>query len=238
MTLGHVSVNTNLPLLPLQQFGTVGAETAALFLAIGTMCFLTRMAIGAGPAPPCPGADPVVVSVVLANQRAVLVNLAVVVLVGAPGGRRRTLAGSLAALSRRVRPGGAGRAGRRRGGHRRRGRSGRGGPAAGPDPARLELPEPLPQRRQGGIGPGPPEPGRRGGEPDPPAPAHRVGPRDRVPVLRSRVALGGDDRLRPQPRARPVAPAGPHRPGDLLRSRSGRLGQRAACGSGEDIEIR
>ena len=42
MTMAHVSVNTNLPVLPLQDFGAVGAETAALFLAIGTMCFLTQ----------------------------------------------------------------------------------------------------------------------------------------------------------------------------------------------------
>ena len=35
MTLAEVTVNTNLPGLPLQGFGTVGAETAALFLAVG-----------------------------------------------------------------------------------------------------------------------------------------------------------------------------------------------------------
>jgi O-antigen ligase len=81
MTLAKVTVNTNLPGLPLQGFGTVGAETAALFLAIGTACFLTRMASGPVPLRHVLALIPLVVSVVLANQRAVLVNLAVVLLV-------------------------------------------------------------------------------------------------------------------------------------------------------------
>jgi O-antigen ligase len=81
MSLAGVTVNTNLPGLPLQDFGTVGAETAALFLAIGTACFLTRMASGPVPLRHVLALIPLVVSVVLANQRAVLVNLAVVVLV-------------------------------------------------------------------------------------------------------------------------------------------------------------
>jgi O-antigen ligase len=81
MTLARFTVNTNLPGLPLQGFGTVGAETAALFLAIGTACFLTRMASGPVPLRHVLALIPLVVSVVLANQRAVLVNLAVVLLV-------------------------------------------------------------------------------------------------------------------------------------------------------------
>jgi O-antigen ligase len=81
MTLAKITVNTNLPGLPLQGFGTVGAETAALFLAIGTACFLTRMASGPVPLRHVLALIPLVVSVVLANQRAVLVNLAVVLLV-------------------------------------------------------------------------------------------------------------------------------------------------------------
>jgi O-antigen ligase len=81
MHIGGVSVNTNLPLLPLQDFGGVGAETAALFLAIGLLCFLTRLATGPVKLRHVLALVPVIVSVVLANQRAVLVNLAVVVLV-------------------------------------------------------------------------------------------------------------------------------------------------------------
>ncbi len=81
MTIGGVSVNTTLPLLPLQGFGGVGAETAALFLAIGLACFLTRSAMGPVRLRHVLALIPIVVSVVLANQRAVLVNLAITVLV-------------------------------------------------------------------------------------------------------------------------------------------------------------
>ena len=81
MSLGHLTVNTTLPGLPLQQFGVVGAETAALFLAVGTVCFLMRMASGPVALRHVLVLIPLIVAVVLANQRAVLVNLAVVVLV-------------------------------------------------------------------------------------------------------------------------------------------------------------
>jgi O-antigen ligase len=85
MTIGGVSINTTLPLLPLQGFGEVGAETAALFLAIGLACFLTRLAEGPVQFRQVLALIPIVISVVLADQRAVLVNLAVtlVVVVGA-----------------------------------------------------------------------------------------------------------------------------------------------------------
>jgi O-antigen ligase len=81
MQIGGVTVNTTLPLLPLQGFGAVGAETAALFLAIGLACFLTRLASGPVKFRHVLALVPVVVSVVLANQRAVIVNLVVEVLV-------------------------------------------------------------------------------------------------------------------------------------------------------------
>jgi O-antigen ligase len=81
MTLAGVSVNTTLPLLPLQQFGGIGAETAALFLAIVAMCFLLRLASGPVRLRHVLALVPVVGCVLLADQRAVLVNLAVVVLV-------------------------------------------------------------------------------------------------------------------------------------------------------------
>jgi O-antigen ligase len=81
MMIGHVSVNTNLPLLPLQQFGTIGAETAALFLAIFAMCFLVRAATAPIRLRHVLSLVPIIGSVVLANQRAVLVNLTVVVAV-------------------------------------------------------------------------------------------------------------------------------------------------------------
>jgi O-antigen ligase len=79
--LAHISVNTTLPLLPLQEFGQVGAETAALFLAIVTMCFLVRLAAGPVKFRHVLALIPVIGSVFLADQRAVIVNLAAVVLV-------------------------------------------------------------------------------------------------------------------------------------------------------------
>ena len=81
MTLSGVKVNTNLPLLPLQSFGTVGAETAALYLAVVAMCFLVRAASGPVRLIHVLALVPVVGNVLLANQRAVLVNLGLVVLV-------------------------------------------------------------------------------------------------------------------------------------------------------------
>ena len=81
MSLGHITINTTLPGLPLQQFGVVGAETAAIFLAVGTVCFLMRIASGPVALRHVLVLIPLIVSVVLANQRAVLVNLAIVILV-------------------------------------------------------------------------------------------------------------------------------------------------------------
>ena len=216
MMLGHVSVNTNLPGLPLSGFGGIGAETAALFMAVGTMCFLTRLAMGPVALRHVLALIPIVVSVVLASQRAILVNLGVVLFVVLAAVVVGHWQGPLRRFHGRVRPGRAGRAGGRRGGHRRRRRSRRGGSETGTDPAGLDLPEPLPQPRQGGVGPGPPEPGGRGGEVDPPAPPHRLGAGDRIPLLRGRDAHGGDGRLRPQHRPRPVAQTGPRRPGQFL----------------------
>jgi O-antigen ligase len=95
MTLAKVSVNTNLPLLPLAKFGTVGAETAALYLAIVAMCLLVRLASGPIRLIHVLALVPVVGSVLLADQRAVLVNLGLVVLVVVVGiivGPRRGIA--------------------------------------------------------------------------------------------------------------------------------------------------
>jgi O-antigen ligase len=98
MTIGHVSVTTNLPFLPLQGFGGVGAETAALFLAVVAVCFMIRVASGPVRFRHVLALIPVIGSVLLANQRAVLVNLAVVVLVvlvGVAVGPRAGIARSL-----------------------------------------------------------------------------------------------------------------------------------------------
>ena len=78
MSIGHVVVNRNVPLLPLQNFGEIGAETAAIFLAVGTMCFLCRLASGSARIRHVLALIPLVASVVLAGQRAVLVNLGLV----------------------------------------------------------------------------------------------------------------------------------------------------------------
>ena len=79
MTIGRISISTNLPLLPLQGFGAVGSETAALTLAVGTMCFVPRLLTGPVKLRHVLALVPLLVSVVLADQRAVLVNLAVLV---------------------------------------------------------------------------------------------------------------------------------------------------------------
>jgi O-antigen ligase len=95
MTLAGVRVNTNLPGLPLVSFGTVGAETAALFLAIVAMCFMVRLASGPVRLIHVLALLPVIGSVLLADQRAVLVNLGTVVLVVVVGvivGPRRGIA--------------------------------------------------------------------------------------------------------------------------------------------------
>jgi O-antigen ligase len=81
MTIGGLSINTNLPLLPLQNFGTVGAETAALCIAVGIMCFIPRMLAGPVRLRDFLALVPALGAVVLANQRAVLVNVAIVVAV-------------------------------------------------------------------------------------------------------------------------------------------------------------
>jgi O-Antigen ligase len=81
MTIGGIDINTNLPFLPLQNFGQVGAETAALCLAVGVMCFMPRLLTGPVRLRDVLALAPAVVAVILANQRAVLVNLATVVVV-------------------------------------------------------------------------------------------------------------------------------------------------------------
>ena len=98
MTLAKITVNTNLPLLPLSSFGTVGAETAALYLAVVAMCFLVRMASGPVRLIHVLALVPVIGSVLLADQRAVLVNLgmvALIVIVGIIVGPRRGIARGL-----------------------------------------------------------------------------------------------------------------------------------------------
>ena len=81
MAIGGIDINTNLPLLPLVNFGQVGTETAALCLGIVVMCFLCKIASGPIRLRHVLMLVPVVVGVVLANQRAVLVNASVVGLV-------------------------------------------------------------------------------------------------------------------------------------------------------------
>ena len=81
MTIGHVSFNTTLPLLPLQDFGLVGSALAALCFAIGVPCFLARLASGTARLRHVLALIPLLAAVVLADQRAVLVNFGVMLLV-------------------------------------------------------------------------------------------------------------------------------------------------------------
>jgi O-antigen ligase len=78
MTMAHISFNTHLPALPLQDFGAVGSETAAIALAIGTICFLVRLASGQVRTRHVLALVPIIGAVILSHQRAVLVNLGVV----------------------------------------------------------------------------------------------------------------------------------------------------------------
>ena len=78
MTIGHVSINLDIPLLPLQSFGSIGNEGAALFFAIGTLCFMAKVATRPVRLRDVVALIPLIVCVVLANERAVLLNLAVV----------------------------------------------------------------------------------------------------------------------------------------------------------------
>ena len=81
MSIAHISINTNLPLLPLQNFGAVGNETAALFFAIVFVCYLARLASGPPRLLDLLALVPVLGAVVLANERAVLTNVATAILV-------------------------------------------------------------------------------------------------------------------------------------------------------------
>jgi O-antigen ligase len=81
MTIGHVELNTNLPLLPLQGFGLVGSAFAALCFAVGFMCFMCRLASGSAKFRHLLAFVPLVAAVILASQRAILVNVAVLTLV-------------------------------------------------------------------------------------------------------------------------------------------------------------
>ena len=79
MTIGKVTVNTNIPFLPLQSFGGVGNETAAIYIAVGAMCFLVRLASGSVRVRHVLALVPLIAAVVLASERAVLFNMLTVI---------------------------------------------------------------------------------------------------------------------------------------------------------------
>jgi O-antigen ligase len=79
MTIAHVTVSIHLPLLPLQGFGPVGSDTATLFVAVGLIYFLREMATGRVHATSVMALVPLLASVVLAQERAVLVSVGVMV---------------------------------------------------------------------------------------------------------------------------------------------------------------
>jgi hypothetical protein len=81
MTIAHVTVSVHIPLLPLQGFGPVGADTAILYVAIGIIYFLREMATGRVRATSVVALVPLLASVLLAQQRAVLVNEGVAIAV-------------------------------------------------------------------------------------------------------------------------------------------------------------
>jgi O-antigen ligase len=79
MTATHVTVNVHIPLLPLQDFGNVGSSSADLYAAIGIVYFIYQLASGPPRLAHVAALVPVIAAAVQSNQRAVLVNLAVVV---------------------------------------------------------------------------------------------------------------------------------------------------------------
>jgi O-antigen ligase len=92
MTIGKVTVNTNIPLLPLQSFGGIGNETAAIYIAVGAMWFLVRLASGSVRLRHVLALVPLIAAVVLASERAVLFNMLTVIgviLIGTFFGIRR-----------------------------------------------------------------------------------------------------------------------------------------------------
>ena len=235
MTMAHISFNTHLPGLPLQDFGAVGSETAAIALAIGTICFLVRLASGPVRTWHVLALVPIIGGVVLANQRAVLVNLGVVagvllvlLVAGSWHGavRRFTVrAGQIVLISLAV---------------------------VGVALAVLFVPAAIDQQpvhiplskqfdelfySQGKV-----ESAQdrlnlaTEAEADPPASLHRMGSRGRVQLLRGGPTQGRAHRLCAQHRARSLAPDRPYRPhhvrhrhGDLARGR--RQGMAATSGS-------
>ena len=81
MSIGHISVTTNLPLLPLQGFGAVGNETAAICFAVVGTCYLARLASGPPRLLHALALVPVLVAVVRADQRADLISMLVAIFV-------------------------------------------------------------------------------------------------------------------------------------------------------------
>jgi O-antigen ligase len=79
MTATHVSVNLHIPLLPLQDFGAVGSTSAAFYAAIGIIYFIYQLSSGPPLLSSVLALVPALVCAVQADQRAVLINLAVVV---------------------------------------------------------------------------------------------------------------------------------------------------------------
>ena len=236
MTFAGVSINTTVPLLPLQGFGQIGNESAAIFMAVVTMSFLARLASGPTRLRHVLALIPVVVSVVLAQERAVLVNLGVVFLVVVAAVIVRSWRG----LGRRFHV-----------------RSGQVAVAllsvvalliaivvvpAAVDRRPVQIPlassyeNLFHNEAKGGIGTRPPEPGVGGRIADPPAPLHRLGPGGAFSVLRSRGAHSRAESVRTRLRARPLAPAGPHRSPELPRCAAGPRSRRGS-GCGEDIPI-
>jgi O-antigen ligase len=78
MTAAHITVNLHLPLLPLQDFGAVGSTSAAFYAAIATVYFIYQLASGPPRLLSVLALLPGLVGAVQSTQRAVLINLGVV----------------------------------------------------------------------------------------------------------------------------------------------------------------
>jgi O-antigen ligase len=78
MTATHVTVNVHIPLLPLQGFGAVGSSSADVYAAICIVYFIYQLASGPPRLASVAALVPALAAAIQSNQRAVLVNLAVV----------------------------------------------------------------------------------------------------------------------------------------------------------------
>lgn len=94
LSAGHRSYDVKIPLLPLPNFGLIGADTATVFVSVAVVGFLVELARPRRNVVTLASAVPLVLAAFLAGQRAALLGLGaavavVLVAVSGPAARRR-----------------------------------------------------------------------------------------------------------------------------------------------------